>query len=152
MLFTTCETPVTFLVDDSTYTDDSCNMVFGEMWYIVLYLKNFNTYFYLYIAEVMKYPEKILTPTRETELNLVFHSSWCNSYVTWNNNDITLIFKEDCFILPNAIHVPAILRHTLRTILSPVNHVELLIGSGSHFRVLNISSMENALVPPIEED
>ena len=119
---------------------------------IVLYLKNFNTYCYLYIAEVMKYPEKILTPTRETELYLAFHSSWCNSYVTLNNNDITLIFKEDSFILPNAIHVPAILRHTVRTILSTDNHVELMIGSGSHFRVLNISSMENALAPPVEDD
>ena len=60
---------------------------------MVLYLKNFNTYCYLYIAEVMKHPEKILTPTREIELYLAFNSSWCNSYVTLNNSDITLLFK-----------------------------------------------------------
>ena len=60
---------------------------------IRLYLKKFNTYCYLYITEVMKYQEKILT-TRETELYLAFHSSWCNAYVTLNNNDITLILKN----------------------------------------------------------
>ena len=119
---------------------------------IVLYLSNFNTYCYLYIAEVMKYPERIVTQATDTELYLTFHSNYCNSYVTLNNNDITLLFKKDSFNLPNAIGVPYILRHTVRTILASDNQVDLLIGSGSHFRVLPISSMDNVLVSPVQDD
>ena len=119
---------------------------------IVLYLSNFNTYCYLYIAEVMKYPERIVTQATDTELYLTFHSNYCNSYVTLNYNDITLLFKKDSFNLPNAIGVPYILRHTVRTILASDNQVDLLIGSGSHFRVLPISSMDTTLVSPVQDD
>ena len=55
-------------------------------WKLVLYLSNFNNYFYLYIDNVLHYPESIITSIAGTELSLTYHSNVCNSYVTLNNN------------------------------------------------------------------
>ena len=71
-----------------------------------MYLSNLYTYCYLYRAKFIKYPERIVTQATDTELYLTFHSNYCNSYVTLNNNNKTLMFKKDSFILPNAIGVP----------------------------------------------
>ena len=89
----------------------------------------------------MKIPESVVTQSLDTELTLTFHSNLCNSYVSLNNQDVTLITKGDSYLLPSAIAVPYVLRHTVQSILAADNEVEIMIGSGSHFRSLKVTSL-----------
>ena len=121
-------------------------------WKLVLYLSSFNTYCYLYIDQILRYPDQVITSFINTELSLTFHSNICNTYVSLNNPDITLITKGESFLLPTAIAIPCILKHTVQSILASDCKVQLMIGSGSHFQVLPISSISTRLPSPVNEE
>ena len=116
----------------------------------LLYISSFNSYCYLYIDNVLKYPEQVVTQQLDTVIRLTFHSTLCNTYVTLNNTDITLVTKEESYKLPNGIVVPYTLRHTVRSLLASDYNVEVLIGSGSHFKTLTIQSLSKYLPLPEE--
>ena len=40
---------------------------------LVLYLSNFNTYYYVYITEIFNYPESVVTHVEGPNLYLIFH-------------------------------------------------------------------------------
>ena len=119
---------------------------------VVLYLNSFNSYCYLYIDNVLKYPEGVVTQQLDTVITLTYHSTICNSFVTLDNTDISLATKVETFLLPRAISVPLILRHTVQSILASDYKVDLMIGSGSHFRVLPVRSLSVNLPVPAEEN
>ena len=119
---------------------------------VVLYLSSFNSYCYLYIDNVLKYPEGVVTQQLDTVITLTYHSTICNSFVTLDNTDISLVTKAETFLLPRAISVPLILRHTVQSILASDYKVDLMIGSGSHFRVLPVRSLSVNLPVPVEEN
>ena len=119
---------------------------------IALYLSSFNSYCYLYIDNVLKYPEKVVTVQIDTEIKLTFHSTMCNSYVSLNNTDITLVLKDQSYKLPDAVSVPYMLRHTVKSILASDYKAEVLIGSGSHFKTLVIQSLTKNLPLPVKSE
>ena len=121
-------------------------------WKIVIYISNFNNYCYLYIDSVLHYPESVVTSSPTTQLSLTYHANICNSYVTLNNQDLTLLTKYESFVLPVAVSVPMLLKHTVKSILSTDYKVESMIGSGSHFKVLPIGTITpNPLPAPQTE-
>ena len=100
----------------------------------------------------MKYPEKVVTVQIDTEIKLTFHSTMCNSYVSLNNTNITLVLKDQSYKLPDAVSVPYMLRHTVKSILASEYKAEVLIGSGSHFKTLVIQSLTKDLPLPVESE
>ena len=48
---------------------------------LILHLSNFNNDCYLYITEIMTYPDAIVTRSQDTNLYLTFHSNSCNPYL-----------------------------------------------------------------------
>ena len=60
---------------------------------LILHLSNFNNYCYLYITEIITYPDAIVTRSQDTNLYLTFHSNSCNPYLTISNKDIKRHFK-----------------------------------------------------------
>ena len=85
---------------------------------LILHLSNFNNYGYLYITEIITYPDLIVTQSQDNNLYVTFHSSFCNPYLTISNKVITLISKDYRYIIPGAIAIPNILKHIVRTILN----------------------------------
>ena len=100
---------------------------------LILHLSNFNNYCYLYITEIITYPDSIVTQSQDTNLNLTSRSNFCNPYLTISNKDKTLISKDYRYIMPSAIAIPNILKHTVGTILNSENRVNLMVGFGELF-------------------
>ena len=119
---------------------------------LVIYINNFNNYCYLYIDSVLHYPESVVTSSPTTQLSVTYHANICNSYVTLNNQDLTFLTKYESFVLPVAVSVPMLLKHTVKSILSTDYKVESMIGSGSHFKFLPIETITpNPLPAPQTE-
>ena len=118
---------------------------------LILHLSNFNIYCYLYIAEIIIYPDSIVTQSQDTNVYLTFHSNFCNPYLTISNKDITLISKDYRYIIPSAIAIPNILKHTVRTILNTENSANLMVGTGNCFHIIPIKTLTNDMIPPVTE-
>ena len=88
---------------------------------LILHLSNFNNYCYVYITTIFTYPDSIVSQSQDTNLYLTFHSFFCNPYLTISNKDITLISKDYRYLIPSAIAIPKILKHTVRTIPNSEN-------------------------------
>ena len=112
---------------------------------IVLYLSSLNNYCYIHIDNILQYPENAVTHTDNTKITLTYTSTLCGSHVKLNNNDIIIIAKDTRFVLPEIIQIPLVLNHTVRTILACDYNVELLVGAGSHFCVLPLSTVNNPM-------
>ena len=119
---------------------------------LILHLSNFNNYCYLYITEIITYPDSIVTQSKDTNLYLTFHSNFCNPYLTISNKDITLISKDYSYIIPSAIAIANILNHTVRTILNTENKANLMVGSGNCFQIIPIKTLANDMILPVTED
>ena len=91
---------------------------------LILHSSNFNNYCYLYITEIITYPDSLVTQSEDTNLYLKFHLNFCNPYSTISNMDITLISKDYRYIIPDAIAIP---KHTVRTILNTENKANLMV-------------------------
>ena len=94
---------------------------------LILHLSNLNNYCYLYITELITYPDSIVTQSQDTNLYLTFHSIFFNPYLTISNKDITLLSKDYRYIMPSVIAIPNILKHTVRTILNSENKANLMV-------------------------
>ena len=119
---------------------------------LILHLSNFNNYCYLYITEIITYPDSIETQSKDTNLYLTFHTHFCSPYLTISNKDITLISKEYSYIIPSAIAIPNILKQTVRTILNTENKMSLMVGAGNCFQIIPIKTLANDMMPPVTED
>ena len=119
---------------------------------LILHLSNLNNYCYLYITEIITYPDSIVTQSQDTNLYLTFHSNFCNPYLAITNKDITLISKDYSYIIPSAIAIPNILKHTVRTILNTENKASLIVGAGNCFQIIQIKTLSIDMIPPDTED
>ena len=107
-------------------------------WKLALYLSNFKTYCYLYVDNILQYPDSVTTETANVPLTVTLHDNWFNSFITLNMEDIHLQTEGASYCLPKAITVPITLKHTVKSILATSSKVEIMIGSGSHFRVRHL--------------
>ena len=119
---------------------------------LILHLSNFNTYCYLYLTEIITYPDSIVTQSRDTNLYITFHSILCNPYLKISNKDITPISKDYSYIIPSAIAIPNILKHTVRTILNTENKADFMVSAGNCFQIIPIKRLANDMIPPVTED
>ena len=119
---------------------------------LILHLSNFNNYCYLYITEISTYPDSIVTQSHDNNLYLTFHSFVCNPYLTISNKDITLISKYYRHLIPSAIAIPNILKHTVRTILNSENKANLMVGAGNCFQIIPIKTLANDMIPAVTEN
>ena len=116
---------------------------------LILYLSNINNFCYLYITEINTYTDAIVTRSQYTNLYLTFHSNSCNPYLTISNKDIKLISKHCSYIIPSAIAIPNILKHTVRTILNTDNKASLMVGAGNCFQIIPIKTLANDMILPV---
>ena len=119
---------------------------------LILHLSNFNNYCYLYITEIITYPDSIVTQSQDTNLYLTFHSNFRNPYLTISNKDITLISKYYSYLIPSAIAIPNILKYTVRTILNSENKANLMVGAGNCFQIIPIKTLANDRISPVTEN
>ena len=105
----------------------------------------------MYIIEIITYPDSIVTKSQDTNLYLTFHSNLCNPYLTISNKDITLISKDYRYLIPSAIAIPNILKHTVKTILNSENKANLMVGAGNCFQIIAIKTLANDMIPPVTE-
>ena len=109
-------------------------------WKITLFVSSLDHYCYLFVENILKYPDAIVSQSQDVNLLLTYRSGFCNSYVTLNKGDLKIIVGKESYLLPTSITVPGILDQTVKTILAGSYKVEILIGNGSHFRVMPVSS------------
>ena len=119
---------------------------------LILHLSNFINYCYLYITEIITYPDLIVTQSQDTNSYLIFHSNFCNPYLTISYKDITLIAKDYRYIIPSAIGISNILKHTVRTILNSENKANLMVGTGNCFQIIPIKTLANDMILPVTEN